>query len=198
MRSLFFDTETTGLPPKRGENTPWPRIIQLGFMLVADGSEVALFHCLIEPDGWEVPEESTRIHGITTQMCRDSGIPITDAMLTFKLFSDMAGVLVAHNYKFDSAVIDKELLRLGFQAETFSDVRQFCTMKATTDIIKLQATNSRRSYNKYPRLTEAYSHFTGRDMAADGLAAHSAIGDVQACRVIYDYIRANGIPARVG
>jgi len=187
-RVLFLDTETTGLPPRRGEGSEWPHITQLGFMLVCDGREAALFHSLIEPDGWEIPDDIARLTGITTQMCRDTGIPIADALLLFKQYNDMVGAVVAHNYEFDSAILDKEMSRLGFLAEMFSDVRQFCTMKAATQIVKAKGQNSRGSFNKYPKLHECYSFFTGREMAVDGFVAHTAIGDVRACRVIYDHI----------
>lgn len=188
QRHFFFDTETTCLLPKRGDQGPLPFIVQLGFMMVDMGREQALFHCLIKPKGWVIPEESTRIHGITTEMCERCGIDIEEAMLLFKSFSDSPGLMVAHNYEFDAAVIDLELQRLGFQAGTFSDTRQFCTMKAATPLVNAKGVNSRGSFTKYPKLSEAYEYFTGRPMEADGFAAHSAIGDVQACRVVYDHL----------
>jgi len=197
QRQFFFDTETTCLFPKRGEQGPMPNIIQLGFMLVDEGREQALFHCLIKPNGWTIPEESKRIHGITTEMCERCGIPIDEAMLIFKTFSSELGLMIAHNYEFDSAIVDLELRRLGFEAGTFSDPRQFCTMKASTEMVGAVGTNSRGTFTKYPKLHEAYSFFTGRDMAGDGFAAHSAIGDVQACRVIYDHILAARVAVNV-
>ena len=181
-RVFLFDTETTGFLDTK------PHIVQLGFLLMSDDREVASFHTLIDPEGqWEVPPDSTKVHGITTEMCLDTGIPIRDALMTFEQFAYMAGRLVAHNYEFDSTVIDMELIRLGLPGNYFSDVRQYCTMKAATDVCQIPFASGGRGGKKfkYPKLDEAYRHFTQREMSD----AHTAWGDVRACHTVFQYLQ---------
>lgn len=182
-RQLILDTETTGFL-----NTK-PHIVQLGLLLICDGREAASFHTLIDPEGqWEVPPDSTKVHGITTEMCMDTGIPIRDALILFEQLAYMAGNLVAHNWEFDSAVLDLELDRIGIRTNYYTDGRQICTMKEATDVCKLPFANpgkGGRRY-KYPSLAEAYRHFTGREMEN----AHTAWGDVRACYTVYQHLMA--------
>lgn len=178
---FFFDTETTGFLETK------PHIVQLGLLLTSGPREVASFHTLIDPEGqWEIPPESTKVHGITTEMCRDTGIPFRDALMVFEQFAYMAGLLVAHNYEFDATVIDMEMKRLNLPGNYFNDVRQFCTMKASTDICQIPFSNGGRGSRKfkYPKLDEAYRFFTQRDMSD----AHTAYGDVRACHTVFQYL----------
>lgn len=193
MRILYFDTETTGLLPRRGEGGENPHLVQLGALLVADGHESALFSCLIKPDGWEIPAEATNIHGITNEMCHAAGLELVDALSFFLELTRLAGKLVAHNYEFDACLLDIEYRRLGQQGFLFNDGRQFCTMKAATDICKIQGTHGGngespragsklRTFVKYPKLTEAHEFFLGQPFEG----VHTAIGDVKACRAVHD------------
>lgn len=184
-RIFLFDTETTGFLETN------PHIVQLGLLLISEEREVASFHTLIDPEGqWEVPPDSTRVHGITMEMCLDTGIPIRDALTTFEQFAYMAGRLVAHNYEFDATVIDIELKRLNFPGNYFNDVRQFCTMKAATNICQIPFSNGGRGSKKYkyPKLDEAYRFFTKNEMSD----AHTAWGDVRACRTVFQYLQSAG------
>lgn len=181
-RALFFDTETTGLIPKRGEGGEQPHLVQLGALLVVDGHESALFSCLIRPDGWEIPAEATKIHGITTEMCEQAGLDLVDALMVFKELAWRAGRIVAHNYEFDACLLDIEFHRLGQAGFLFGDGRQYCTMKAATQIVKAQGKNSQGSFTKYPKLIEAHQFFLGAPF--EGI--HTAIGDVRACRAVFD------------
>ena len=105
-RSCIFDTETTGLDPASGH-----RVIEIAVLeLVRDLPTGRQFHALIHPDR-DIPEETTRIHGITLD--RLDGKPrfaaIAEDLLAF-LGEDR---LVAHNAPFDFAFVNAELARLG-------------------------------------------------------------------------------------
>nr|HPJ56668.1 hypothetical protein [Kiritimatiellia bacterium] len=72
-RLFFFDTETTGLP--RRWNLPlsaatldnWPRMVQLAWMLCDDaGNVLAPAPRLPLPQGYTIPPDASRVHGITT------------------------------------------------------------------------------------------------------------------------------------
>lgn len=108
MRSVLFDTETTGLDPLIGD-----RVIEIACLeLVRDLPTGRSFHALIDPER-DVPEDATRVHGITTAALR--GKPrfaeLAPALLEF--LGD--GPLVAHNAAFDFGFLDAELARIGQQ-----------------------------------------------------------------------------------
>jgi len=105
-RSILFDTETTGLEPKQGH-----RVIEIAALeLINDLPTGRHFHRLIDP-GRDIPEDATRIHGITIQHLR--GKPrfadIAEELLAF--FGDDR--LVAHNAPFDFAFLDAEFATLS-------------------------------------------------------------------------------------
>ncbi|MDI3309095.1 MAG: DNA polymerase III subunit epsilon [Acetobacteraceae bacterium] len=105
-RQLVLDTETTGLDPAAGD-----RVIEIAAIelvnLVPTGKT---FHILLDPER-EVPEESTRVHGFTTEMLR--GKPkFADVVEDFLGFI-AEDPIVAHNAPFDFGFLDAELVRIG-------------------------------------------------------------------------------------
>ena len=104
MRSVLFDTETTGLDPLTGD-----RVIEIAAIeLLNDLPTRNTFHRLVHPQR-DVPPESTRVHGITLDKLRDAPrfAEIVDDMLAF--FGDAN--LVAHNAPFDFGFLNAELAR---------------------------------------------------------------------------------------
>jgi DNA polymerase-3 subunit epsilon len=106
IRSVLFDTETTGLDPLTGD-----RVIEVAALeLMGDLPTGKHYHTLVHPRR-DIPEGATRIHGITIDQLRDAPRfeEVVDDMLAF--FGD--GPLVAHNAPFDFGFIDAELARTG-------------------------------------------------------------------------------------
>ena len=96
--------ETTGL------NTYRDRITEIGAVRIENGREVGDFSMLIDP-GVPVPEEVTRLTGITNQMLM--GQPkIGEAIVKFAEFCTGA-VLVAHNASFDTMFIGRAFRDAG-------------------------------------------------------------------------------------
>ena len=105
IRSVLFDTETTGLDPLTGD-----RVIEVAALeLMGDLPTGAHFHALIQPDR-DIPDEVVRIHGITADKLvgQPRFADIADALLAF--MGD--GPLVAHNAPFDFGFLNAELARL--------------------------------------------------------------------------------------
>lgn len=105
MRSVLFDTETTGLDPLSGD-----RVIEVAALeLYNDLPTGNVFHQLIHPDR-DIPPDATRIHGITIDKLARAPrfAAIADDMLAF--FGD--DPLVAHNASFDFGFLNAELARL--------------------------------------------------------------------------------------
>ncbi|MDE2574622.1 MAG: DNA polymerase III subunit epsilon [Rhodospirillales bacterium] len=109
IRSVLFDTETTGLDPLLGD-----RVIEIAALeLDGDLPTGRHYHTLIHP-GRDIPEGATRIHGITLDALRDAPRfeEIADALLAF--LGD--GPLIAHNAPFDFGFLDAEFARIGLAA----------------------------------------------------------------------------------
>jgi DNA polymerase-3 subunit epsilon len=106
MRSVLFDTETTGLDPLAGD-----RVIEVAAIeLVNDLPTRATFHRLVHPQR-DIPEEAVRVHGITLERLRDA--PRFEAIVDDLLAFLGDGALVAHNAPFDFGFLDAELARCG-------------------------------------------------------------------------------------
>ena len=62
----FFDCETTGVPAKGlkwdADFNQFPHVVQLAWVF---GDKERSF--IIKPDNYEIPPETTAIHGITTE-----------------------------------------------------------------------------------------------------------------------------------
>ena len=115
---LIFDTETTGLP--RNWNAPlsdsdnWPRCVQIAWQLHAsDGRMISHDDFIIKPDGFDIPFESEKVHGISTSLAKQDGVDIITALESFLSVLDQAEFLVGHNLNFDLKIIGAELLRLN-------------------------------------------------------------------------------------
>ena len=78
---LVFDTETTGLP--KSWNAPvtdtdnWPRCVQIAWQLHDEmGNLLEHDNFLMRPEGFNIPYDSERIHGISTNLAMEQGIPL--------------------------------------------------------------------------------------------------------------------------
>ncbi len=176
---LVFDTETTGklnydLPKTHPSQ---PRCVQLGAILFDDNNIVrGEINLIIKPDGWTVPKEAADIHGVTTELAEEFGVPIVIALNLFNRFAGMAKTLVAHNYPFDEAILAGEFKRIDRPAD-FMKKNSFCTMKASTPICAIKGARG----NKWPTLQEAHEFFFKEKFEG----AHDAMADVRACKRIF-------------
>ena len=82
---LIFDTETTGLPKRwnapLSDTENWPRCIQIAWQL-HDNNGVLIEHedYLIQPEGFNVPYDAEKIHGISTELASKDGVPLKDVI----------------------------------------------------------------------------------------------------------------------
>ena len=188
-RLFFFDTETTGLP--RSWNAPlrdldnWPRMVQLAWLLCDEaGNELAHASRIIRPQGYVIPAEASRIHGITTERALAEGIALADALDEVLPRIEEAACAIAHNVSFDEKILAAEFLRLG-RAHPLLKKTTRCTMKESTDFCRLPG-----NYGfKYPNLTELHRKLFKK--AFDD--AHDALADVRACKAAYFELRTLGV-----
>jgi len=189
---FFFDTETTGLP--RNWNAPlrdldnWPRMVQFAWMLCDDaGNEVASANRIILPQGYVIPPEAARVHGITTERALAEGIPIMEALDEALPEIEKAALVVAHNISFDEKILGAECLRLS-RAHPLLKKTLRCTMKESTAYCALPG---RYGDFKYPNLTELHRKLFQKNFQD----AHDALADVRACKAAFYELRLRGVIA---
>src|SRR5699024_9872133 len=101
---------TTGLPKnwKRPytDTDNWPRCIQIAWQLHNDKGElVESKDYLIRPDGFDIPYDSEKIHGISTLLAQKEGIDLTTVLKEFNHALEQAEFLVGQNLAFDVNVM---------------------------------------------------------------------------------------------
>lgn len=186
MKVLVFDTETTGLPPKKKnkfEKTPtifdgnyWPRIVEIAWSLHETAEEpLTKSSYLVKPKNFVVPEQATQIHGISHKQASEEGLDIGIILEEFVSAVKLADVIVAHNLDFDMNTVQAELARLN-NIEGINTIRQkncICTMKSSVNYCRIPG-----KFNKYkwPSLSELHRILFGREMQD----AHRAGNDVTA------------------
>jgi DNA polymerase-3 subunit alpha len=183
-KTLVIDTETTGLPPlyygkfldpithceKWGNKC---RTVQIAWILYDDDDNIVKREShIIKPNGYHIPEESTRIHGISQEKAEKEGIDIGFVLSMLKSDIIIADTIVAHNMEFDYKVILYEwLLEDKETIDIWKNTHRVCTMK---DFLK-------DKNMKWPKLSDLYSSLFNKDLDK----AHNALYDASACADIY-------------
>lgn len=191
---LFYDTETTGLPDFKAPSSEphQPHLVQLGACLADANTREVLqtLDVIIQPDGWDIPDEVAKIHGITTEKAQALGVPEQLALDLFLNLWEKATVRrkrIGHNESFDARIIRIAIKRYHDDAlaDFWKGGVSDCTMQLAKPICNLPPTErmiaSGRNFVKNPNLSEAHRHFLGTDFEN----AHSAIADVHACMAVY-------------
>lgn len=176
---LFFDTETTGLP--LDYNAPstdllnWPRLVQISW-IVSDnnGFIITKDNHIIKPNGFTIPDDVAKLHGITTERALAIGEKVEDVLHRFWMEVQSASYIIGHNVSFDENVVEAEFYRMG-ENNVFLTKHSICTKLASTDYCKIPNPWNNREY-KWPKLSELYSKLFGKDF----VDAHNSEADVQA------------------
>lgn len=192
---LFFDTETTGFPHKSKpvDHPDQPHLVQLAAMLTEDdGRPVSQFSFIIDPgveNGVRIPSGAAAVHGIDEERCWRMGLKYSVALAAFEDLYMRADLIVGHNVDFDVEIMGIAFARsYGFRM----DAPRFCTMKSSTDVCCIPSTRAATTGAggyKWPKLSEAYKHFTGLDLEG----AHDAMNDLLACKAVFFKLRELGV-----
>lgn len=173
---LFFDTETTGLPknwkaPVTDLNN-WPRLVQLAYLYYDNrGIKISGGDFIIKPEGFTIPLDASRVHGISTERAVREGQAITSVLNHFNSLVRQATYLVAHNISFDEKIVGAEFLR-NEMPNSIQFKSKICTMERTTNFC---AINGPYGY-KWPKLSELHYKLFGFHFDE----AHNAAIDVTA------------------
>lgn len=175
---LIYDTETTGLPKKF--NAPltdfdnWPRLVQIAWQLHDDqGHLIEAKNHIVIPEGFTIPFNAEKIHGISTQKAQEEGIPLQDVLAEFDQVVKQCKYVIGHNIEFDINIVGCEFLRKEVDSEltkkanidTKNESTQYCALPG-----------GRGGQFKYPTLSELHEKLFGSRFDD----AHNAAADVEA------------------
>ncbi|GLB48597.1 DNA polymerase III subunit alpha [Neptunitalea lumnitzerae] len=176
---LIFDTETTGLPKRWDapvtDSDNWPRAIQIAWQLHDEmGNLVEHQDYLIQPEGFNIPFDAEKIHGISTELAEQEGISLADVLEKFNIALSKTKFIVGQNVGFDVNIMGAEFHRLGFGTDMMElPVLDTCT-ETTAELCKIPG--GRGGKFKLPTLTELHQHLFGVGFSE----AHNATADVEA------------------
>jgi len=176
---LIFDTETTGLPKRWDapitDVNNWPRCVQIAWQLHDEmGKLIEHQDYLVKPEGFNIPYDAERIHGISTELAAAEGIALSEVLEKFNSTLSKAKFIVGQNLGFDINIMGCEFHRMGVESPMSSmPVLDTCT-EVTASLLKLPG--GRGGKFKLPTLTELHQYLFKIPFAE----AHNATADVEA------------------
>ena len=195
MRTLVFDSETTGLSKTQIISPStihlWPHIVQFSYIVFdAELNKIVKIKDSIikVPDGFIITEENAKIHGITTEISLAKGVDLLPVLKEFFADFDSADHIVGHNVSFDINMIKAELQRLimnssdknlqDYLTTINTSTKFYCTMQETIELCAIEMKDKYgRSYKKFPKLVELYQKMF--DVTPKNL--HNSLNDVIVC-----------------
>ncbi|MGP1927026.1 MAG: exonuclease domain-containing protein [Candidatus Hodgkinia cicadicola] len=165
IKELIVDTETTGL------NVKADRIIELAAIELIDGKRTGRVFCsYFNPWPVNVSKGAFNIHGISNEFLKDK----PRFKRGIRGFLDLAKdhVLIAHNAKFDSEILDCELQRCG---------KSPLAKENWCDTLRL-------ARKMYPRLSNSLANLRKRFKINVGGKAHSALRDCEVLLKVYEIL----------
>ena len=195
MRTLVFDSETTGLSKTQIISPStihlWPHVVQFSYIVFdMEANEIVKIKDSIikVPDGFTITEENAKIHGITTEISLAKGVDLLPVLEEFFADFDSADHIVGHNVSFDINMIKAELQRLimnsfneklqEYLTKINTSTKFYCTMQETIELCAIELKDKYgRSYKKFPKLVELYQKMFG--VTPKNL--HNSLNDVIVC-----------------
>ncbi|MBV7268939.1 DNA polymerase III subunit alpha [Winogradskyella luteola] len=176
---LIFDTETTGLPKRWDapitDTDNWPRAIQIAWQLHdAMGNCIEHQDYLIKPKGFNIPYDAEKIHGISTELAQEQGVPLEEVLEKFNIALSKTKFVVGQNVKFDLNIMGAEFVR-GDIANPLQELPVLDTCTEHTASL-CQIPGGRGGKFKLPTLTELHQYLFNQPFAE----AHNATADVEA------------------
>jgi DNA polymerase III epsilon subunit-like protein len=129
---------------------------------------------MIIPTDFDISPGSVAIHGITEEMAKSKGRPFLQVFADFMTFiGPRTKTLIAHNAKFDTSVLQSEMLRHDIDLSLIDDLNFRCTLELY-----------RERFLKPIRLGVLYEEIFGEQFEN----AHNSLADCIACGRVYPYV----------
>ena len=182
--NITFDIETTGLIPKglnwKTDYMGFPHIVQIAWKR---SDEHHIHNYIIKPEGYIIPDESIKIHGITNEEANKTGIDFGIVMLIFIRDCLIAEKIIGHNIYFDTSIIKANIKRYntGIDAAIIAlhKDKRIDTMMKTIKFCGLKQKDGKKP--KFPSLEELYFKLFN-----ETFDAHNAVNDVRATEKCYN------------
>jgi DNA polymerase-3 subunit alpha len=184
---LIFDTETTGLPQNYSapltDFDNWPRCVQLAWQLHDEtGKVVSSGDYIVKPDGFTIPFNSEKVHGISTERANKEGILLEEVMDHFNRDVEKTVFVVGHNLEFDLNIMGSEYLRMK-RENPLSKKIAIDTKDESTEYCAIPGGRGRY---KWPTLAELHDKLFSIGFEE----AHNAAADVDAtARAFLELVR---------
>lgn len=190
MRTLFFDTETSGLPINYKAPVTdlgnWPRLVQIGWIVYEDETPINEVERIVRPEGFEISETVAKIHGITHEKAMHDGGLLSDVLAHFDSNLSACDLLVGHNLSYDLNVMGSEYLRLCGR-NPFNNKSTYDTMLKGTNLCKLPG--MRMGSYKWPKLHELYQYLFHEPLQQ----THTALDDIRNTAKCYFEMKRLGV-----
>ena len=177
MKLLFVDTETTGVVKKRKPHASdmieaGVRLVQVGYMFwdTSDGGLKYGREYIIKPNGFTIPEEVSKLHGITQEIAEAQGHDLEKILRQLLIEIHVADFVIGHNAFFDTAVLGGEFIRV-MDSNPFLGKAIFDTMLASVTLCKIPGPFGW----KWPKLQELYRHLFNEEYPQ----THTALDDIE-------------------
>ena len=175
---LIFDTETTGLPQNwkapLTDFDNWPRLVQLAWQVHdIEGKLIDVQNYIVKPEGFDIPYNAAKIHGISTDRAEKEGMPLVEVLEIFMQDLEKVKFVVGHNVSFDNNIVGCEFLRKNM-SNLLQSMPAIDTKDDATDYCQIPS--GRGAKFKWPKLIELHQKLFGEAFAE----AHNASADVEA------------------
>ncbi|MEZ4874304.1 MAG: DNA polymerase III subunit alpha [Flavobacteriaceae bacterium] len=184
---LIFDTETAGLPKRCMRPYRYRQLAAVCKLLAiarCHGNLLENEDFLVVPEGFDIPYDSERIHGISTELARSLGSPLPEVAKKFSEVLSKTKFVVGQNIDFDLNIMGCEFFRLGME-NTLATLPVLDTCTETTAQL-CQLPGGRGGKFKLPTLTELHEFLFNEPFAE----AHNATADVEAtARCFFELVR---------
>lgn len=192
---LIFDTETTGLPQNYSapltDFDNWPRCVQLAWQVHDEtGKLISEGDYIVKPDGFTIPFNSEKVHGISTERAQKEGIPLQDVMDFFNSDLEKCTFVIGHNLDFDLSIMGSEFLRM----ERDNPLQDKIAIDTKDESTEYCAIPGGRGRYKWPTLAELHDKL----FEVGFEEAHNAAADVDAtARAFLELVRIGVIQPQV-
>lgn len=175
------------------------RIVQIAWVIKCTG-ESEFARCkshVVRPDGFDISERATRVHGISTATAAKDGCDLADILQLF--ITDVlqacanGAKICAHQFEFDAGVIAAELQRLGMldlrsQWMKLARSHGFCTMNPTLGRWLMEQHNLETKPYPAQMVLGLQRTLQLLRIASATLRKHNALDDAKASCLIYERI----------
>ena len=129
---------------------------------------------LIRPDGFDIPYDAERIHGISTELADRDGVGLQEVLEKFNIALSKTKFVVGQNVGFDVNIMGAEFHRLSIG----NDLQELPVLDTCTETTAqlCQIPGGRGGRFKLPTLTELHKQLFGEGFGE----AHNATADVEA------------------